>query len=193
MYGHHDDTDSQSHGPHGHGAHGRGGFGRGGQFPFGPGMGFAAFAGMGGMRARRGDVREAVLRLLAEQPMHGYQIIQELGARSGGAWSPSAGSVYPTLQLLADEGLITAEETGGKKVFSLTDTGKAAVAETADQPAPWDASAQGQTHQGYREAVARLGAAAFQIGKNGTPEQIAAALEVLTDARKKLYTILAED
>ena len=114
-------------------------------------------------------------------------------ARSGGAWSPSAGSVYPTLQLLADEGLITAEETGGKKVFSLTEAGKAAVAETAEQPAPWDASAQGQTQQGYREAVGRLIGAAFQIGKNGTPEQVAAALEVLTDARKKLYTILAED
>jgi DNA-binding PadR family transcriptional regulator len=195
MYGHHhDDTDmADALRSRAHGAHGRGGFGRGGQFPFGPGMGFAAFAGMGGMRARRGDVRDAVLRLLSEQPMHGYQIIQELSARSGGAWSPSAGSVYPTLQLLADEGLIAAEETGGKKVFSLTDAGKAAVAETVDQPAPWDASAQGQTQQGYREAVARLGAAAFQIGKNGTSDQVAAALEVLTDARKKLYTILAED
>ena len=195
---HHDDSDrpaegARGHGPHGHGPHGHGGFGRGGQFPFGPGMGFAGFGGMAGMRARRGDVRDAVLRLLSEQPMHGYQIIQELSARSGGAWSPSAGSVYPTLQLLADEGLISAEETGGKKVFSLTEAGTAAVAATAEQPAPWDASAQGQAHQGYREAVGRLIGAAFQIGKSGTPEQVAAALEVLTDARKKLYSILAED
>ena len=110
------------------------------KMPFGmpmPGHGF----GGPGMRARRGDIRAAVLRLLSEQPMHGYQMIQELSARSGGAWSPSAGSVYPTLQLLADEGLVTAEETAGKKVFSLTEAGIAAVAETADQPAPWDEAA----------------------------------------------------
>ena len=176
---HHDDEScGKGRGGHGHG-HGHGAFG-----------GF----GHGGMRARRGDVRAAVLRLLSEQPMHGYQIIQELSARSDGAWSPSAGSVYPTLQLLADEGLVTAEETAGKKVFSLTEAGIAAVAETADQPAPWDEAAQSDSGaSGYREAIAKLMAAAFQIGKGGSAEQVAAAVEVLTDARKKLYAILAED
>ena len=74
-------------------------------------------------RARRGDTRTAILRVLAESPMHGYQIIQELKQRSGGVWTPSAGSIYPTLQLLADEGLVIAEETSGKKVFSLTEAG----------------------------------------------------------------------
>ena len=126
--------------------------------------------------------------------MHGYQIIQELSTRSDGAWSPSAGSVYPTLQLLADEGLVTAEETGGKKVFSLTEAGIAAVAETADQPAPWDEAAEsGSGVSGYREAAGRLMQATFQIGKSGSDAQRAAAIEVLTEARKKLYTILAED
>ncbi|TLM90913.1 MAG: PadR family transcriptional regulator, partial [Actinobacteria bacterium] len=124
---------------HGHGHHGGrghgGGMGRHGfkhGFPMGGPMGFGPHG-----RARRGDVRAAVLRLLSEQPMHGYQIIQELSQRSEGAWSPSAGSVYPTLQQLADEGLVSAEETGGKKVFSLTEQGTAEVAKTADQPAPW--------------------------------------------------------
>jgi len=126
--------------------------------------------------------------------MHGYQIIQELSARSGGAWSPSAGSVYPTLQLLADEGLVTAEETAGKKVFSLTETGVAAVAETADQPAPWEDAAQSDSGaQGYRESAGKLMHAVFQIGKSGSSTQVAAAVEVLNDARKKLYAILAED
>lgn len=166
---------------------------RGGKSPFGMGLGGHGFPGHPAMRARRGDVRTAVLRLLAEQPMHGYQIIQELAARSEGAWSPSAGSVYPTLQLLADEGLITSEETAGKKVFSLTTAGDAAVAEVADQAAPWEAAAQNDSGvAGYREAVAKLMHAAFQVGKNGSAEQIAAGIEVLNDARKKLYAILAD-
>jgi DNA-binding PadR family transcriptional regulator len=157
--------------------------------PFGAGM---HPHGLGG-RARRGDVRMAVLRLLAEQPMHGYQIIQELSARSGGAWNPSPGSIYPTLQLLADEGLVSAEESAGKRVFSLTDAGTAAVAETAEQPAPWEDAAQGDAGRSeYREAAAKLVQAVFQIGKNGTSEQRASAVEVLVDMRKKLYEILAE-
>jgi DNA-binding PadR family transcriptional regulator len=186
-------------GPHaGHGPHGGRGMHGGFRPPFGGmGMGMGMGGGMGGpggMRARRGDVRAAILRLLSEAPMHGYQIIQELSARSGGAWSPSAGSVYPTLQLMADEGLIKAEETAGKKVFSLTEAGTAAVAENADQPAPWEEVAQSDAGNGsYREAVAKLMHAAFQIGKSGSTNQVAAGIEVLNDARKKLYAILAED
>jgi DNA-binding PadR family transcriptional regulator len=152
------------------------------------------FGGPGGLRARRGDVRAAVLRLLSEKPMHGYQIIQELSARSDGAWTPSAGSIYPVLQLLSDEGLITAEETAGKRVYSLTETGVAAVAETAGTPAPWEDAAQsGSSSSGLREAVGKFMPAVFQVGKNGSPEQVAAAVEILNDARKKLYAILAED
>jgi DNA-binding PadR family transcriptional regulator len=126
--------------------------------------------------------------------MHGYQIIQELAARSEGAWTPSPGSVYPTLQLLADEGLIVAEETGGKKVFSLTESGEATVAETAGQPAPWEEAAQtGTGTQAYREAAGRLVQAVWQIGKTGSADQMARAAEVLVETRKKLYAILAED
>ncbi len=146
-----------------------------------------------GSRARRGDVRAAVLRLLSEQPMHGYQIIQELSERSEGAWTPSAGSVYPTLQLLADEGLIVAEETSGKKVFSLTQAGEAAVAKHADRPAPWEEATQGDSGaHGYRESAGRLAQAMFQVGKTGSAEQLAAATAILDEARKKLYALLAE-
>src|SRR3954454_4068329 len=84
-----------------------------------------------GSRVGRGDVRAAVLALLAEQPMHGYQIIHEIEERSGGSWKPSPGSVYPTLQLLADEGLIRAEESNGRKTFSLTEEGRAEAESTA--------------------------------------------------------------
>jgi DNA-binding PadR family transcriptional regulator len=178
----------------GGGVRGRhGGFGpHGFKPPFGIAGHLHGFAGGG--RARRGDVRSAILRLLAEQPMHGYQIIQELSSRSGGAWNPSAGSIYPSLQLLADEGLVVAEEAAGKRVFSLTDAGRAAVAETADQAAPWEEAAQGSTGVGgLREAGGRLMPAVFQIGKAGSAEQVSAAVDVLNDARKKLYAILAED
>jgi DNA-binding PadR family transcriptional regulator len=190
MHGHdfHEESCGRARGHHTEGTRGfKGPFGMGGMRGHG-------FGGPGGMRARRGDVRPAILRLLSEAPMHGYQMIQELSARSDGAWSPSAGSVYPTLQLLADEGLITAEETAGKKVFSLTDAGKAAAAETAGQPAPWEEVASGGVHNSdYREAVGKFMAAVFQMGKNGTKAQTEAALEVLDEARKKLYAILAED
>jgi DNA-binding PadR family transcriptional regulator len=193
MHNPHESKESCGHGPHGQGAGGRHHGFKMGQFGMGMpphGMGF----GGPGARARRGDIRAAILRLLSESPMHGYQIIQELSARSGGAWSPSAGSVYPTLQLLADEGLIVSEETAGKKVFSLTETGTAAVAATADQPAPWEEAAQSDTGAGgLREAIGKFMPAVFQIGKNGTPAQIAAAVEVLDEARKKLYAMLAED
>lgn len=193
MFGHPHSEAAGPRTPRSEAAHHHGAFGpRSFKHPFGMGGHPHSFGP--GSRARRGDVRAAVLRLLAEQPMHGYQIIQELSARSDGAWSPSAGSVYPTLQLLADEGLVISEETGGKKVFSLTETGVAAVAETADQPAPWEEAAQGDSGaQGYRESAGRLMHAVFQIGKSGSADQVKAATEVMNEARKKLYSILAED
>lgn len=162
--------------------------------PFGsisvaPGM-----SGVSVQRARRGDVRAGILRLLTEQPMHGYQVIQELTERSGGAWTPSAGSVYPALQLLADEGLVVAEETAGKKVFRLTDAGLQAAAELADQPAPWEESTpQWPGQNAYHESIGKLMRAVFQVGKAGSVDQVKAATEVLNDARKRLYAILSED
>lgn len=146
-------------------------------------------------RVGRGDVRAAVLAILAEKPMHGYQIIQEIEARSDGAWKPSPGSVYPTLQLLADEGLVAAEESGGKKTYSLTDAGRAEASAAEGQSAPWEAA--GSRDSGRATALPKAGAklaqAAAQVGRGGTPEQVAQAVEVLDEARRKLYSILAQD
>ncbi|MEE9964319.1 MAG: PadR family transcriptional regulator [Propionicimonas sp.] len=147
-------------------------------------------------RARRGDTRAAILKVLAEKPMHGYQIIQELGQRSGGLWRPSAGSVYPTLQMLADEGLIVATETAGKKVFSLTDDGEAAVADLADEPAPWDVAAALGDVSGVlelREAGARLASAVLQVARTPDKDKTDKVVEILNSARKQVYTLLAED
>ncbi|MBA3020906.1 PadR family transcriptional regulator [Propionicimonas sp.] len=147
-------------------------------------------------RVRRGDTRAAILKVLAEKPMHGYQIIQELSQRSGGAWRPSAGSVYPTLQLLADEGLIEATETGGKKVFALTEAGKAAVEELAEETPPWDVAAAVGDFNGLfalRDSGARLASAVMQVGRSGEKEQIEAAVEILNATRKQIYSLLAQD
>ena len=79
-----------------------------------------------GAGRRRGDIRSAILALLAERPMHGYEIIGELTERTDGLWRPSPGSIYPTLQLLEDEGLVTAQadEAGGKRRYALTEEGR---------------------------------------------------------------------
>lgn len=145
-------------------------------------------------RAPRGDVRAAVLALLAEEPMHGYQIIREIEERTEGSWKPSAGSVYPTLQLLADEGLITAEELRGRKTYSLTETGRAA-ADASESPAPWESAGQRSEHKNLTalpKAGMDLASAAAQVGRTGSPEQIEQAVAVLDDARRKLYAILAD-
>lgn len=146
-------------------------------------------------RVGKGDVRAAVLAALAEKPMHGYQIIQEIEARSDGAWKPSPGSVYPTLQLLADEGLVAAEEAGGKKTYSLTDEGRAEAEAAGGRSAPWESfgSRESGRATALPKAGAKLAQAAAQVGRGGTSEQVARAVEVLDEARRKLYSILAED
>ena len=152
----------------------------------------STFEKRAGSRMGRGDVRAAVLALLAEKPMHGYQIIHEIEERSGGTWKPSAGSVYPTLQLLADEGLVTAEEVNDRKVYSLTDTGREAV--SGDESAPWASadSKEGNRFSSLPKAGVELAQAAAQVGRSGSPAQITEAVKVLDDARRRLYSLLAQ-
>jgi DNA-binding PadR family transcriptional regulator len=174
----------------GKGHHGPGGHrGPRGGFPMGPGPFFP-----GKPKVGRGDVRIAILYLLEEEPMHGYQIIQEISERTDGVWNPSPGSVYPTLQQLADEGLVLAEEREGKNVFSLTEDGAEMVASSKQAP-PWERMAGGMSDNliGLREAGFQVGAAVMQIARAGSDDQAARAIGVLDDARRKIYKILAED
>ena len=162
-------------GPHGHGG-----------FNFGRHMGM-------GSQVRRGEVQPAVIALLKEQDMHGYQIIQELTERSGGAWTPSPGSIYPTLQVLEDQGMVTSEKIGGKRVFSLTEQGRE-FADTRPDQAPWDGLASdSDPSRRLREVVQGLIAAAWQVGRTGTPEQISKTADILAEARKRIYQQLADD
>ena len=165
--------------------------------PFGPGFGPAGRGGRRGghgRRGRRGDVRAAILVLLAERPMHGYEIIQEVAERSQDLWKPSPGSVYPTLQLLVDEGLIVATESeGSKKLFQLTDAGKEAAEKVATPP--WDEIADGvdPAHLNLRAAVGQLFGAVAQSAHAATSEQQQRIIEIVNNARREIYTILAED
>jgi DNA-binding PadR family transcriptional regulator len=148
-----------------------------------------------GPKARRGDVRAAILAVLAEQPMNGYQIIQEIAERSGGVWKPSPGSIYPTLQQLEDEGLVTADAEVGRRTFQLTDEGRAYVAAHQDEvSAPWEAmSAPADDENGFKPVLGQVASAMWQIMASGTPEQQAKAREAVGDLRRRLYGILAED
>jgi DNA-binding PadR family transcriptional regulator len=171
--------------------------------PHGPGGPHGPAPGAGGQghgrgtwgRARRGNVRAAILAVLAEAPMHGYQIMQELDERSGGVWRPSPGSVYPTLQLLEDQGLVRGEEVEGRRVFSLTEAGRAQAEQSRERHgAPWESWGRGEQGPRYklRWAVYQVGAAAKQVGAAGSAEQVEKTLEILADARRRVYALLAE-
>lgn len=151
----------------------------------------------GGRRRRgrsRGDVRAAILLLLDEQPRHGYDLIQEITDRSAGAWTPSPGSIYPTLQILEDEGLVTIAQIEGRRTASLTDAGAEYVADNRAQlGTPWDSGSDRSADLAIRKEILALKDAAAQVVRVGSPAQYAAATEVLATARRELYRILAGD
>src|SRR5918994_1048936 len=162
----------------------------------GPQFGFPGFGPPRGPRARRGDVRAALLVLLDEQPRNGYQLMQEIEQRSDGVWRPSPGSVYPALQLLEDEGLVRVEPGDGRKAYGLTDEGRAHVEARRDElGSPWDA-VKGDMGEGAWElmgAMRQIGMALFQLTHSGSEAQQAEARKVLVETRRALYRILAED
>lgn len=177
------------------------GFGPGFGFgPGGPGRGFGFGSGgrrggpRGGGRSRRGDVRVAILKLLTERPMHGYEMIQEINERSQQLWKPSPGSVYPTLQLLVDEGLLVSTDAeGSKKLFELTEEGSAAAEKI--ETAPWDeiAGDADPGALGLRNAVGQLAGAVIQASHAASPEQQQRIVDIVNNARREIYSILGED
>ena len=181
-----------------------GGRGRGRGRPDGFGPDFGRHGGFGpafgppmfgrGRKRGRGDVRAAILALLTEEPMHGYQIITELAERSGGTWRPSPGSVYPTLQAMEDQGLVTADKSEGRRVFRLTEAGRAVAEEASDEPAPWEDAARSADRSlvDLRSLMGEVGAAIMQVGRAGSEQQIRAVGAILTDTRRRIYLVLAE-
>ena len=149
--------------------------------------------GPGRSRARRGALGGAILVLLSERPMHGYELITLLEERSGGRWKPSPGAVYPALGKLEQRGFVTATEVDDKRQYALTEAGKAIADEMRQHggPAPWDAEQVGSGGE-LRRSISELVGPARQIGRFGTPEQSAAAAAAIKEATAKLYKILAD-
>ena len=144
-------------------------------------------------RMARGDVRAAILMLLAEQPMHGYEVMHAIRERSGGRWTPSPGAVYPAINQLEDEGLVTVTASSGRKVVALTDAGRQQV--EADERTPADLFAetdQLNPRPNLRDLVDQLQSATRQVGRSGSDAQVDAAAAILTEARRSIYLLLAE-
>ena len=171
---------------------------------FGPGFGAPGFGGPGhggppwargmrGPKARRGDVRAAILSVLSAAPRNGYQVIQEIAERTSGAWKPSPGSIYPTLQQLEDEGLVIQTEDSGRKAYALTDEGRSYVETHPDEmAAPWASMGEPDAEGDLRPVLGQVAAAMWQVMAVGNPEQQAEARDAIVELRKTLYGILAE-
>jgi DNA-binding PadR family transcriptional regulator len=145
---------------------------------------------------RRGDIRTALLAALVEGPGHGYDVMQTLEEKTGGAWRPSPGSVYPTLQLLEDEGLVRSVEREGKRIYEITEEGRTEATRRIEAAGgtPWElAGRTGGRGNELRDAMGMLFLAAKQVTVAGDPAQTERAMVIVNDARKKLYQLLAED
>jgi DNA-binding PadR family transcriptional regulator len=155
----------------------------------GPGRG----RGRGERRARRGDIRGAILVLLAERPMHGYQLMQEMAARTDGAWRPSPGAIYPALSLLEDEGYVVITREGGRKLAALTDEGRAHIDSNHDASSdPFTELREAGDHGGLRNALEALAGAVRQVARTGTPAQRTRVEQALVEARRTVYLVLAD-
>jgi DNA-binding PadR family transcriptional regulator len=164
--------------------------------PFGP-WGSFPWSFFRRPRAKRGDVRAAILTLLSEKSLNGYQIMQELEQRSRGSWRPSPGAVYPALQQLEDEGLVRAESSGSGRVYSLTEAGRRYVREHADEfAAPWETGSHPTCDDsvlGLFAEIKHIATATLQVVHAGSPNQTREAQKILNQARRSLYRLLADD
>ena len=156
-------------------------------------LGEALGRGRLGPAVRRGEIRPLILAVLLEKPMHGYEVIQELEAQSGGRWRPSAGSIYPTLQLLADEGLVTSEDVDGRRTYTLTEAGRKAAAASTTR-SPWTENDKDDDREpDIRHLAIQLAGAVIQVQKMGSTDARREASRILTDARRRMYRLLSED
>ena len=164
-------------------------------FGMGGGRGPGFRPGRGGPRARRGDIRLALLTALGDGPAHGYELIQRLEERTGGRWKPSPGSVYPTLQMLEDADLVRSSQRDDKRIYEITEAGQTELAKRVEEtggPAWFTDSEGAGDHHAFRHSIGQLVMAAKQIGMAGNSATLASATEIINDARRKLYQLLSE-
>lgn len=151
-----------------------------------------------GAKVRRGDVRSAILDVLAVEPMNGYQVIQQIAQRSNGLWKPSPGSVYPTIQQLEDEGLVEGADQEGRRLLQLSEEGRRYVEEHPEElAATWrpfeeEAEGTGEAKPDLKPVAGQVMAAVWQVMTSGTRQQRAEAAEILAETRRRLYGLLAD-
>jgi DNA-binding PadR family transcriptional regulator len=195
---------------HGGRPHGFGGFAeRGRDWTWDEGWrewGRPGFGGRGGPRVDRGDVKFLILSILQEGPKHGYEIIRTIEEKSQGAYTPSAGTIYPTLQLLEDLTYLTSRETDGRKVYTLTDAGRAYLAEHGDKAqTAWTRFGEGHGHGPWanfgseeqrqvRDSLISLGRALFAEGRifRASSAKLTRVADILQNARQQIEIALAE-
>jgi DNA-binding PadR family transcriptional regulator len=178
---------------HGRGRHRRGVFGAGFQgFDVRFERGFEkGFGGRWGSRTRRGDMKFLVLEMLAETPRHGYEIIGAIEEKRG--FRPSAGSIYPTLQFLEDGGFVTSAEVDGKRVYTITDAGRALLADRTERDEDGEETDEVPSAR-HRLKHAAIKLAAAVMGARGADEPTLEKVRAILDqARKDVYALLASD
>ena len=161
----------------------------------GAGMHFGAWMrGRGRRRFKRGMLKYVLLRLIADEPRHGYDLMKFFGERGWGALA--AGTLYPVLDKLEQMGFVQSREEDGKRVYTVTDAGKERLHGVADlikdefnceEPDEEDASDE------LRDSFRKLSAAVSQVGHGTSPETLASIVEILKRARKEIYTLLANE
>ena len=144
------------------------------------------------LRRLADTVQDVMLDVFSAPARDRYQIITELSERSGGDWRPSAGSVYPTLQQLTDEGHVRDEERDGRRVYQLTETGRAEAAKSQGATPPWQ-SADKDGSPDLRRVAVQVMSATMQVAQDGDTAMQARAYELLADCRRSLYRLLADD
>ena len=148
-------------------------------------------------RTRRGDIKFILLGLLSERPQHGYELIKELEARRGGFRRPSPGSVYPTLQMLEEGGYLTSEEVDGRRVYTITESGRQFLSDRNQQSGSSNADDSfGESKPSelveLRRTLIGLNDAVAQVARSGNLEQVNRVRELLAQVKREIYKLLAE-
>lgn len=148
-----------------------------------------------GPRTRRGDIKFILLALLAEGPNHGYNLIKEMENRYGQFRRLSPGSVYPTLQMLEEGGYLTSEQQEGKRVYTITDAGRALLEERSRQR---DADRSGELIDApaefgdLRKTTTELVDTVSQVARGGKTEQMRRVREMLEQVKRDIHAMLSE-
>ena len=146
-------------------------------------------------RTRRGDIKFILLELLAERPQNGYELMNELETRRGGFRRPSPGSVYPTLQMLEEGGYLTSEEVEGKRVYTITESGKQFLSDRKPQSDSRNntfVESKPSELIELRRTLTELNDAVTQVARSSNVDLANRVCDLLVQVKRNIYKLLAE-